>query len=202
MNSTHSTNAQYRAARSSDSRPRRECFWQPTRARAKALVVTGEAVQKLEQVHPTAALGSSDDIGATKSFVRTIRAEVDRYEARHDGVMRVTALATFAGQEVGAQFAPEAMFLHGGVDDDVSHVFTLDPDAGTLENRYAAEGSGRQIAYGVLDAEATTTPTMAETRRIACRVVGSAAERDGLIGIGVYVAASGPYSPWPTSMVP
>ncbi|MFD1564135.1 proteasome subunit beta [Haloarchaeobius amylolyticus] len=150
-------------------------------------VVRSERVRKLAQVHPTAAMGSTDHLGTAQSFVRTVRLEADRYEAERGEPMTLPELSAVAAEKLRS--ASEAgTFVLGGVDDDGSHVFCLRPDGGVLEDEAVAIGSGREIATGVLEAGATDSLTMAEARRVAGRALASGAERDTLTGIGVCVA--------------
>lgn len=150
-------------------------------------VVRSEDVQAIHQVHPTAVLGSTGDLGAVQSFIRTIRAEADRYETANDEPMEIPTLATVAVTKLRETTIPDATFLLGGVGDS-PHVFTLSREKGILGDAYAAIGSGREVVYGVLDAEAPQSPTMSEARRLAGRAIESAAERDIRTGVGVQIA--------------
>lgn len=154
----------------------------------RGTVVRSESVRKVAQVHPTAALGSTGDLGDVQAFVRALRATVDRYESRHGEPIGVSALGTVAVERLRSESGPAGRFLLGGVDADGCHVLTLDRDAGVLEDAYAAVGTGSQLAYGVLDADVADSIAMAEARRVAGRAVQSAAGRDAATGIGVHVA--------------
>jgi proteasome beta subunit len=155
---------------------------------SRGAVVRSEGVRKISQVHPTAVLGSTDDLGTVQSFLRAIRFEADRYETSHDEPMDMTSLSTVAVTGLRERSMPDTTFLLGGVDADGPHLFTLDPDEGALEETYAAVGSGQQIAYGILDAEEPQSLTMSEARLIAGRAIRSAVERDVQTGDGVHVA--------------
>lgn len=150
--------------------------------------VVSEEVQKITQVHPTAAIGSTDDLGAVQSFLRTVRSEVDLYETCRGEPMDMTALSGFAARELRSLSLPDATFVLGGVDTNGSHIFTLGRDEGTVEDAYAAVGSGRQSAYGVLDAEEVESLTVGEARQVVIRAIKSAAERDMQTGGGLYLA--------------
>ncbi|MFA9416840.1 proteasome subunit beta [Natrinema sp. HArc-T2] len=150
-------------------------------------VVRSERVRKLAQVHPTAAMGSSDDLGAVQSFVRTVRLEADRYETERGEPMTLSALAATAAEELRSESAT-GTFVLGGVDDDGSHLFELSRDGGLFEDESVVVGSGREIAAGVLEADATAALTMAAGRRLAGRALASSAERDTQTGVEVHVA--------------
>lgn len=155
---------------------------------SRGSVIRSEDAEKITAVHPTAAMGSTDDLGTVQSFIRTIRSEVDRYETRRGEPMDMTALSTFAVGELRSRSSLEATFVLGGVGADGPHVFTLHPDEGALEDAYVTAGSGGQIAYGILDVEATGSLTMADARLLAGRAITTAAERDVETGVGFSVA--------------
>ena len=150
--------------------------------------IRSESVRKIASIHPRAAIGSPDDLGAVRSFVRSLRADVDRYEYRRGASMGIPALATLASEELRGESSPAATFVLGGVDEDGPHVFTIDPDAGAIEDAYAAAGSGRAIAYGILDSRVTDSVRMAEARLIATAVLERVAERDIRTGTRAFVA--------------
>lgn len=155
---------------------------------ADGTAVSSEAVQKIAAVHPTAALGSTGDVGAAQSFVRAVRSEVDGYETSRGEPMDVSALGTFVAEELRSPSAPDATFVLGGVDDEGPHVFTVSAESGVTEAEYTAVGSGQQLAYGVLDAENPASGSTADARRVAGRAMESAVGRDVETGGGVHVA--------------
>lgn len=150
-------------------------------------VVRSERVRKLALVHPTAAMGSPDHLGVMQSFVQTIRLEADRYETERGEPMTLSELSTVAAEKLRSE-STAGTFVLGGVDADGSHVFCLRPNGGVLEDESVAVGSGREIATGVLEADAMDSLTMAEARRVAGRALASSAERDALTGVGVRIA--------------
>lgn len=154
---------------------------------SRGTITSSEDVQKMSQIHPTAVLGSTEDLGELQSFVRTIRAEADRYETEHDEPMDSATLSTVTARELREHAVSDITVLLGGVDDD-PHVFTISRDEGVVEETYAAVGSGREAAYGVLDAEVPQSPSLSEARLIAGRALESAIERDVQTGVGIHVA--------------
>ena len=172
------------------------------RASLDGAFVSSKTVQKVEQIHPTAALTLVGSVGGAQSFIHNLRAEVDLYEAQRGREMSISALATLAGSFArGGPFVAINPIL-GGVDpdqttldgssaqgsaDDVHHVFTIDPAGGVMEDAYAATGSGMQLAYGVLEREYREDLLNDEATTIAARAVQSAVERDTGSGNGVFL---------------
>ena len=150
--------------------------------------VSNKNVQKVEQIHPTAALTLVGSVGGAQSFIRTLRAEVNLYEARRGQDMSMTALSTLAGN-----FARGGPFLAinpilGGIDDEGSHVYSIDPAGGVMEDDYTITGSGLTVAYGTLEDRYDEEMTNEEARQAAAAGIKAAAERDTGSGNGIYIA--------------
>jgi len=150
--------------------------------------VANKNVQKVEQVHPTAAMTIAGSVGGAQSFLRSIRAEVNLYEARRGEDMSIPALATLSGNFMrGGPFFIVNPIL-GGVDDDGSHVYSIDPAGGVMDDDYTVTGSGMQLAYGTLEREYEDGLSTAEARTVAARAIDSAMERDTASGDGIFLA--------------
>ena len=150
--------------------------------------VSNKNVQKVEQIHDTAALTLVGSVGGAQSFIRTLRSEADLYEVRRGESMSIDALATLAGNFArgGPFFAIHPIL--GGVDDEGSHVYSIDPAGGVMKDDYTVTGSGMQLAYGVLEGEYEEGLSMDEAETLAARAVYAATERDTGSGNGVYLA--------------
>ena len=150
--------------------------------------VSNKDVQKVEQIHPTAALTMAGSVGGAQSFIRSLRAESSLYETRRGEEMSMGALATLAGNFLrGGPFFLVSPIL-GGVDSEGSHVYSLDPAGGVMRDDYTCTGSGMQLAYGVLEGEYAEDLTNEEAKTVAARAVKSAVERDTGSGNGVFLA--------------
>ncbi|MFQ3318738.1 MAG: proteasome beta subunit [Natronomonas sp.] len=150
--------------------------------------VSNKDVQKVEQIHPNAALTLVGSVGGAQSFIRSLRAEVNLYEARRDKDISIEALATLAGNFArgGPFFAINPIL--GGVDDDGHHVFSIDPAGGVMKDDYTVTGSGLTVAYGTLEREYEDDMTNEEAKRVAASGVKAAVERDTGSGNGVFLA--------------
>ncbi|MFB6353474.1 MAG: archaeal proteasome endopeptidase complex subunit beta [Halobacteriales archaeon] len=158
------------------------------RASLAGRFISNKDVQKVEQVHPTAALTMAGSVGGAQSFIRSLRAEVNLFETRRGKDLGIEALATLAGNFLrGGPFFLVSPIL-GGVDDEGHHVFSLDPAGGVMSDDYVATGSGMQLAYGVLEQHYDEEATNADAAQIAAQAVKSASERDTGSGDGVYLA--------------
>ena len=150
--------------------------------------VASKDVQKVEQIHPRGAITMAGSVGGAQSFIRTLRAEVDLFEARRGEDMNISALATLAGNFLrGGPFFLINPII-GGVDEEGSHVYTVDPAGGVMKDDYQVTGSGMQLAYGLLEQEYDEDLSNDEAAAVAARAVKSAAERDTASGDGVFLA--------------
>ncbi len=158
------------------------------RASLAGRFVANKNVQKVEQVHPQAALTLVGSVGGAQSFISSLRAEVNLYEARRGKDMSMEALSTLAGN-----FARGGPFFRinpilGGIDQEGTHVYSIDPAGGVMEDDYTVTGSGMQLAYGTLEQEYDPTLDVEAAISVAAKGIQSATERDTGSGNGIYVA--------------
>ncbi|RBI64275.1 proteasome endopeptidase complex, archaeal, beta subunit [halophilic archaeon] len=150
--------------------------------------VSNKNVQKVEQIHPNAALTMAGSVGGAQSFIRTMRIESNLYETRRGEHMSMQALSTLAGNLLrGGPFFIVSPIL-GGLDEEGHHVYSIDPAGGVMSDDYTVTGSGMQLAYGVLEQEYTEGLSNEEGKQIAAHGIKSAVERDTGSGDGVFLA--------------
>ena len=150
--------------------------------------VSNKNVQKVEQIHPTAALTLVGSVGGAQSFIRTLRAEVNLYEARRGEHISMQALSTLAGNFArgGPFFAINPIL--GGVDHEGHHVYSIDPAGGVMQDDYTVTGSGLTVAYGTLEDRYEDDMSNEEAREVAAASIKAAAERDTGSGNGIFLA--------------
>ena len=150
--------------------------------------VSNKNVQKVEQIHPTAALTLVGSVGGAQSFIRSLRAEVNLYGARRGENMSMQALSTLAGNF--ARGGPFFAINHilGGVDEDGHHVYSIDPAGGVMKDDYTVTGSGLTVAYGTLEDRYEDDMSNEEAKEVAAAAINAAAERDTGSGNGIYLA--------------
>jgi proteasome beta subunit len=150
--------------------------------------VSNKNVQKVEQIHPTAALTLVGSVGGAQSFIRTLRSEVNLYEARRGEDISMKGLSTLAGNFArgGPFFAINPIL--GGVDDDGHHVYSIDPAGGVMKDDYTVTGSGLTVAYGTLEDRYEEDMTNEAAKEVAAASIKAAAERDTGSGNGIYLA--------------
>ncbi|MBX0302297.1 archaeal proteasome endopeptidase complex subunit beta [Haloarcula salinisoli] len=150
--------------------------------------VSNKSVTKVEQIHPTAAMTLVGSVGGAQSFIRSLRSEANLYEVRRDEPLSIHALATLAGNFArgGPFFAINPII--GGVDEEGSHVYSVDPAGGVLQDEYTVTGSGTMVATGTIEGNYDPEMSIEEARGLAIRAVQAAAERDTGSGNGIVLA--------------
>lgn len=151
-------------------------------------MVSSKDVQKVEEIHPRGALTIAGSVSAAQSLIRSLKAEVRLYEARRGEDMSMQALSTLTGNFLrsGAFFIVQPIL--GGVDEDGSHIYSIDALGGQSEEDYTVTGSGSQYALGVLEQQYETDLSNEEATTVAGRAIESAVERDLASGNGINVA--------------
>jgi proteasome beta subunit len=151
--------------------------------------VSNKNVVKVEQIHPTGVLTLVGSVGGAQSFIRTLRSEASLYEQRRDKPMSMQALSTLAGNFArGGPYIAINPIL-GGIDDEGTHIYTIDPAGGVMEDDYTVTGSGMQLAHGALESEYDPDLSMDEAETLAARAVNAATERDTGSGNGLVLAS-------------
>ncbi len=73
----------------------------------------------------------------------------------------------------------------GGIDDEGSSLYTLDPLGSVIPDKFAAVGTGAEIAIGLLEEGYRDNLTVEEAKNLVIRSVKSAVSRDTMSGDGI-----------------
>ena len=151
-------------------------------------MVSSKNVQKVEEIHPTAALTIAGSVSAAQNLIETLKAEVRLYEARRSEDMSMEALSTLTANLLrsGGFFIVQPIL--GGVDSEGSHIFSIDAAGGTTYEDYTVTGSGSQYALGVLEQQYEEGVSVDDAETVAVKAIQSAMERDTASGNGINVA--------------
>lgn len=146
-------------------------------------------VVKVQQIHPTGAITLVGSVGGAQDFAARLETECSLYQSRRNEEISMHALANVAGN-----FARRGPFMRinpilGGLDEDGSHVYTIDPAGGVMEeDNYTVTGSGMQVALGTLENNFEEGMDLDNAVRVAAEAVESASERDSGSGNGLAIA--------------
>jgi proteasome beta subunit len=151
-------------------------------------MVSSKDVQKVEEIHPTGALTIAGSVSAAQNLISSLKAEVRLYEARRGEDMSMQALSTLTGNFLRSGAFLIVSPILGGVDEEGSHIYSIDALGGTTEEDYTVTGSGSQFALGVLEQQYEEGLSLDEAETIAGNAIKTAIERDLASGNGINVA--------------
>lgn len=153
-------------------------------------VIANKSTVKLFRTDRAIGATFAGSIGDAQAMIRYLQSEVALYRLRRGAPIRVEGAATLAANRLNAnRHAPYFEWLIvGGVDATGGHVFALDADGGSIEDRFVSIGSGSPFVYGVLEDAGTEGLTVSEGVDLALRGLASAMRRDSASGDGSAVA--------------
>ncbi|MFB6188423.1 MAG: archaeal proteasome endopeptidase complex subunit beta [Halapricum sp.] len=151
-------------------------------------MVSSKTTQKVEQIHPTAAMTIAGSVSAAQSLLSTIEAEAKLYELRRDKELSINGLSTLLGNLLRSGAFLVVVPVLGGVDETGSHIYSFDALGGKSEEDYAVSGSGSQFALGVLENRYEEGISMDDAEDAAISAVLTAIERDTASGNGLSIA--------------
>jgi proteasome beta subunit len=149
--------------------------------------IANKSVQKLFKIGNNLALTTAGLVGHAQSLSRTLCAEVSLFELRRQQEMTVKGAATLtANILVGRPHWVQLLIV--GVDEDGSHVYSIDSAGGSIPDTYCATGSGSPYMYGVLEDNYTEGMSRSEALKLAARALHASGQRDAASGNGMDLA--------------
>lgn len=151
--------------------------------------IANKATTKVFRLDGTLAATIAGGVGDAQALIRYLRAEVSLYRLRRGTNLPVEGAATMLANILSSSryYPYYAWMIVGGVDARGSHVFSVDPAGGCMEDRYVSVGSGSPFAYGVLEETYSRDQTIADGVDIALRALTSSMKRDSGSGDGYIV---------------
>ncbi|MCX6798806.1 MAG: proteasome subunit beta [Candidatus Diapherotrites archaeon] len=151
-----------------------------------------EESQKLYKITDEIALTNAGVVGDSLALIRFLRSQAQLYEIERETKITPNALAALLSNILNtSRFYPFVVqFLLGGVN-KVPELFELEPFGGVLKReRYAASGSGTELALAILDQNYKKNMEVDDAVRVAVRAIQAGKKRDiysGGVGISVMV---------------
>ena len=144
----------------------------------------GKKVYKITDRMAMAAAGLFADMQTLRRIVET---EIRYQEMLTSTRMSVKAAAKLLSAILYSYkyfpFLSEILF--GGIDEDGSHLFVLDPVGSVIEDDYAAIGTGAPIAIGIIESGYRRDMGVDGAKELAVKAIKAAISRDVMSGDGV-----------------
>jgi proteasome beta subunit len=152
-------------------------------------MIANKQTQKLFKVDQNIGVTIAGLVGDAQVLVRYLRAEVALYRLRRNALLTVEGASTLLSNILsGNRYYPYyAWLIVGGVDAKGSHVFSVDPAGGCMEDRFVSVGSGSTFTYGLLEENYTREMSTSDGVDLALRGLTAAMKRDSASGDGYLV---------------
>lgn len=126
-------------------------------------------------------------VGDMQILVRQVAAYVKLYELEHNRRISVKSAAkTMSTILFQTRYFPYiTQTVVGGVDEEGPGIYVLDPLGSLIPDKYAAVGSGAEIAIGVLESSYKDGLSLKEGKDLVVRAMKSALARDAASGNGI-----------------
>ena len=150
-------------------------------------ILMSKAGKKVFKITDRAGVASAGFIADMQSLARTLEAEMRLYELNTGLKPTIYSIAKLLSLILySSKLMPYLVeMVVGGVDENGSHIYVLDPLGAVIEDDYVALGSGAQVAIGVLENRYRKDMNISEARDLALQAVKAAFSRDAISGDGV-----------------
>ncbi|RLF23926.1 MAG: proteasome endopeptidase complex, archaeal, beta subunit [Thermoprotei archaeon] len=146
-----------------------------------------KAGKKLFKINDRLGIACAGIVADMQAIARILAAEARLYELENNRIMPVKAAAKLLSVILFNQRIMPLITetIVGGIDETGPHLFILDPLGSLIEDKYAAVGSGAQIAIGVLESMYKDGMEAESGEKLAVEAVRRAISRDAISGDGV-----------------
>ncbi|MEM1508955.1 MAG: archaeal proteasome endopeptidase complex subunit beta [Thermofilaceae archaeon] len=147
-----------------------------------------KAGKKVFKVLDRAGIASAGFVADMQTLARMLEAEMRLYELESSLKPKVYNLAKLLSLILynSSRVAPYIVeMIIGGIDEDGTHVYVLDPLGAAIEDEYAAVGTGAQLAISVIESEYKKEINVKEARSLALKSIKVAFSRDAMSGDGI-----------------
>ena len=144
----------------------------------------GKKVFKITDRIGAACAGLVSDM---QILVREVEAYANLFRLDANRLMAVRSAAKVMSNVLFAQrlFPLITQTIVGGMDEEGASLYVLDVLGSVIPDKYAAVGSGAEIALGVLEQGYEDGMTVKEAKELVARAIKSAVSRDVMSGDGV-----------------
>jgi len=150
-------------------------------------LIAHKTTRKLFKIDENIGMAVAGLVGDAQLLQRYISAEVKLYRLSREKPITIKGVSTLMANILAARryFPYWVQLLIGGVDNEGSHIYSLDAAGGSIEDEYVAAGSGSVFAYGVLEDHYKKKMSLREATELAVRSISAAMSRDAASGNGM-----------------
>ncbi|HYA22260.1 MAG TPA: proteasome subunit beta [Thermoproteota archaeon] len=149
--------------------------------------ILSKNARKVFKITDTIGLSSAGVISDTQTIVREAKYGASMFKLQTNREMNAKALAKFISNILFSnRLAPLfTELIVGGFDKGEKSILVLDALGSVIEDKYAAAGSGSELALGILEATYRDGMSYDEAKSQVLKTIRSALERDSASGNGI-----------------
>jgi len=149
--------------------------------------VFSREAKKVHMITSRAGVAFAGLMGDVGYLTRLLKLESKYYELRVGKDIKTRSLAKVLSTILYSYklFPMFTEIVIGGYDEEGPSLFVLDPMGSLIEEKYAAVGSGSQLALGYIEPRYREDLKLEEAEKIAVEAIKTVIERDVLTGDGV-----------------
>ena len=143
--------------------------------------------QKVFKITNQIGVASAGLVGDMQILTREVEAQANLFSMDVKRPISVRATAKLMANILfNRRYTPLiTQTIVGGMDEEGPSLYVLDVLGSLLPDKYAAVGSGTEIAMGVLEDSYKETLSIAEAKEVVLKAIKSAISRDALSGDGI-----------------
>ncbi|MEM2841821.1 MAG: proteasome subunit beta [Thermoproteota archaeon] len=149
--------------------------------------VLSKNAKKIYKITDKVGIASAGLISDIQTLIRMAKYEANMYKLQTNRDMTARALAKLLSNALFAYRLTPLLTqtVVGGFDFEKKSVYILDALGSIIEDKYAALGSGAEIALGVLESSYRDEDKFENLREVVVKAMKAALERDAASGNGV-----------------
>jgi proteasome beta subunit len=157
------------------------------RRAAYGTFVIGKSVKKLYRITPKIGLASAGLISDVQTIVRELNYHARMFQYNTSREITAKALSKLLSNILFANrlYPLITQTVIGGFTLNSHGIYVLDALGSVIEDKYAAAGSGTEIALGILEAEYRDKMNRSEAKELALKAIRTALQRDSASGNGI-----------------
>lgn len=151
------------------------------------LYLMSKSGKKVYKILDRMGLASAGLMADMQTLARILEAEMRAYELDAEispSVWTAAKLLSYILYE-RRLFPYYAEIVVGGIDENGSHLYSLDPIGAIIEDDYVALGSGTQLAISIIEDNYSSSLSVDDAESLAVKAVEAAMKRDAASGDGI-----------------
>ncbi len=150
-------------------------------------MLMSRAGKKVYKITDRIGIASAGLISDMQTLARSLEAEAKLYEYDTGTPITVKGMAKLLSLILFNRrlFPYFVETIVGGVDLSGPHIYVLDPIGALIEDKYAALGTGAQLAISIIEDEYDEKASLEDAKKLAIKSVKAAFSRDAISGDGI-----------------